>query len=225
MKKQLSLAVLGLFAATAANAGVITFDGLAGTAIPGYQNLETTRMQGQTKIKPYTQMAKDTPIVLDGYSFTSTTLAYLTASEQRTPHNQPSDSAGNGTDFLAASNILIKSLGSATFSVSSLDLGMWTQSTTIGQTVSITGKKADGSTVSQNVLLTIRNRNQANDFVPVTMLDTFTGLTSLSILGPNSPFALDNVNLSDDPASVPEPASLAMVGIGLAGLALRRRRK
>lgn len=38
-------------------------------------------------------------------------------------------------------------------------------------------------------------------------------------------FLVDNLALNDDAAPIPEPASIALLGLGLAGLALSKRRK
>ena len=55
--------------------------------------------------------------------------------------------------------------------------------------------------------------------------ETFTGFNFVSQLGSGHAPALDNVTLGNRSNTVPEPASLALLGIGLAGLGVARRRK
>jgi hypothetical protein len=133
-------------------------------------------------------------------------------------------SAYNGTDYLVTmSDLVITSNYTSPFSLTSIDLIGWNS---LLEGATLTGLRADGTTVTQDVYFRDTPNFmywQGDDFKKVT-LTNFTNLKSLTIGGIGfGMLAVDNLNIGV--AAVPEPGTLAILGLGLGALALGRRRR
>jgi len=117
-------------------------------------------------------------------------------------------------------NFQISSNTATPFSVSGIDVAGWGGA----MNIIVSGIKANGAVVSKTLSSDSDNRAIANDFVTYNLTD-FSDLASLSIRSNSSWVAIDNIAIVDA-SDVPEPTTLAMLGIGLAGIgSLRRQRK
>jgi hypothetical protein len=126
--------------------------------------------------------------------------------------------ATNGTSYLLVgfSNTIAAVDGKA-FSLSQLDLGL-SYYTGTQDTVLLTGNIAGGGSVSKTLNLT-----QSFQTFQLTGFDNLNSLV-VGQLSHGGYLAYDNINYTQG-AQVPEPASLALLGLGFAGIALSRRRK
>ena len=118
-----------------------------------------------------------------------------------------------GPNYFGAPEILTM-VGGGPFDLVSMDLKLWGGSSDAPQV--FTGHRADGSTIT-----TTGYAPASYNWVTFDFDSSWTGLTSVTWDWNYG--KLDNIVLSA--TVVPEPATLALFGLGIAGLALRRRKR
>lgn len=212
--------------APAAQAAVIDFNGLAAGGVPGYSS----------SLGIYTHV--NGPLHLAGYTFTPrepVPSQWLAGDLNATIfcRGLSEHCAKNGTDYLLTYHSLsIVRTDGAVFDLKSFDLGNYFDSDDASSPAhsvfQIQANRADGSSVSRTITLdAIANHESEIDFNQF-VFDGFTGIKSLDIdlLTPRewTHIALDNLDVESAGAAVPEPASLGLMGLGIAGLAGARRR-
>jgi hypothetical protein len=189
--------------APAAQATVIDFNNLAGN----YLNY----------------IPANTSYTNSGFRFVGASYDYMIGAAYSGSDSSPI--AYNGTDyFIAYSDFTISSATAAPFKVNSLDLVHWHDQQGVTQ-ATLTGHKVGGGTVTQVVnveTMVNRTRVTGNDFTTFA-LSGFENLSSLTITH-NGTYYLAMDNLVVNAASVPEPSSLALLGLAVAGFAFMRRR-
>lgn len=146
--------------------------------------------------------------------------------------------ADNGGTFLAIDHDHIlgensvtlseATLGS-TFNLGTIDFAEWGSIQHHADWVVVTGTYATGGTISQTVSLDgiLDGTGGLADFQTETF--NWTGLSQVHFegVGPGSGddnFAIDNLTITVN-APIPEPATLTLLGLGLVGMAVRRRRQ
>jgi hypothetical protein len=139
--------------------------------------------------------------------------------------------SNNGTSFLVVANnatgALNMSNNGSTFSLTGFDADTFVhiQGAT---TIVATGTLGNGGTITQTFLTDAIGDGPGPlvDFQTFA-LNGFTDVTSVQFSSTNHPFALDNIGVSAAASSVPEPASMLLLGTGIMGLGsiVRRRRK
>ena len=160
----------------------------------------------------------------DGFTFTFSAAGWGIFEDAFVGGGSPYTSSGTARLVAAGSSVgpatvTMTATDSSLFSVYGLDAA--TMFPDFTGAVDIVGTLADASTVSQTLSVT-------DAFTSFNLDSVFTSLVSVSFSETVSGayrttpgFALDNIEVSE--VSIPEPATLALLGIGLAGIACARR--
>lgn len=219
------LAVLGPL--SAARADVIDFNGLAGNPVPG----------GDVAKGLYTRFVD--PLELQGYTFSSTKpydrWQYIAGDLNALIfcRGYADRCAANGSDYLLGSTMMeVRRTDGGMFSLNAFELGNYYDSgddaAPAQQSYRFRAWLADGGTVERILTLdAVPNALTSKDFNRFAF-DDLGAITAFDIeqVGTRDFYGivLDNLDVGAAAVNaVPEPASLALVGLGLAVLAARRR--
>lgn len=217
--------LMGVLAAVATcRAGIISFDGLAGTDMPGSYTAANGRTQFLASANP--------TATIDGYNFTGSFNVLVLSEEYYEDNSNAEKYPHNGTDYISSylyngHSLTIERADGELFDFFSADI-----TSTIGSpasTFSFLASFDNGQTVEQLITLdSISNIDDTdgNDFE--NFLFDFRDIASLTITGVTNYYeiALDNIEVSGVPetSAIPEPSVYAFAFLCLIGAVVYRKR-
>lgn len=138
----------------------------------------------------------------------------------RNTANNGNGIADNGTKFLnyGFSNLTVTATDGKVFDLMGLDLGISAFNANLNDNVTLTAFMHGGGTTAQ--VLNI-GRSFASYSFNLSGLDSFSISTTATTRGY---VAVDNINFAQAGTTVPEPTSIALIGLALFALALSRKR-
>lgn len=146
--------------------------------------------------------------------FIAANSGFLSAQQQ----NTDAYAGSAGLFNIGGSSVLYFFDEESPFTLNSIDLARGTRGEPGGGVVNFVGFKKDGSTVEQSFTM-------GDDFAFQTFRFTnFIDVVNVMWIQTQPSHQVDNIVINDT-AAVPEPGSLALLGLGLAGFVAARRRK
>jgi hypothetical protein len=135
----------------------------------------------------------------------------------------------NGSSYLVvspnATGALVMTNGGSSFSITSFDADTFVHIQGV-TTITVTGTFLGGSTISQTFFTdAIGDGPGPNADFQTFSLVGFTDLASVQFSSVSKAFTVDNLNVTTNATTVPEPTTMLLLGSGLTGLGAYVRRR